>query len=120
MVDTIEELNECRARGEAAVKKPHFNILPEILCGLFVKHFDDDPVPRLMENHEIQTPPPHLVQRFRQNELESQTKKIKRLIICYNANERTMLFKILCRVEFFLPKPIFSMHFLPNMNKFSL
>ena len=77
MVDTIEELNECHARGEPAVKKPHFNILPEILCGLFVKHFDDKPVPRLMENHEIQTPPPHLVQRFRQNELESQTKKIK-------------------------------------------
>ena len=77
MVDTVEELNDCRQRGEAAVMKPHFNILPEVLCGLFEQYFTETPEAKLMTNSELQTIPPGLFEKFRENELNLHFKKMK-------------------------------------------
>lgn len=68
MVDTVEELREAEERGERVVLKPNFRITNEILCHLFVDLFDKEPEPKIMSNDEIQYVPPHILQKFMDNE----------------------------------------------------
>ena len=68
MVDTEEEFREAQERGEQVVLKPDFRITNEVLCYILNDLFDDEPEPNILSNEQIQVVPPHILEKFLDNE----------------------------------------------------